>query len=789
MRFVRAAGTAAVLGFAIASVLSGNAFAQSGPTLGYNAMARTNQGDDIGHNNGYSTVGLLLGTLLDRAIDSGFFFLDLRGHIENNGNIAYNLGGGWRYVDWGASDKGVYGIHAGFDGRRYECQAARTCKEETFHWFNLGLERLGDRIDVRGNAYFNAGNNRKYYGLTAVGFEGNTLQVAKNYAEALWGFDGEVGGRFAFGSDGGFKAYAALGGYHFDARESKDATGVRARFEIEPVQYVSLGVRGSIDDRFDTSIMGRATIKFGQPPRSDRASDVNNRPALARLIEFRERQELIVADDGVSRRERTLTDATGAAVPFVHVDNTAPEGGNGTYESRYNQLADINGAGTNPGDIIILYEGDGTTALYDQGAALKANQYLLGQGAFGNYTFAQTPVWFTLPGGRPTITNVNPLGDALTLASGVIVDGIDVVGAQRHGFFADGIDGATIRNVSFRDNLSDGMFILNATGTVLAENNSCTGNGFRAPPHGPTEVDCIDVKSAATGNLDIIYRNNFVDNNYGNGLEASALSSDRVTMLFEGNTVTRSTEGGIGIEVGGSGGADVVLRNNLIADNGWQGILFASNAPVTQPVTLSITNNLVLRNGTTPETPPIFGGAPVGDETVGIYVSSFSSTVVADISNNIVADNVGTGIYLGADVANANTSLIARVTNNTITGNGAANVGVNSYDSGIVGEAFTHSGFTARLDLLVQDNVLSGNAPYGASLFTLTFDTGAAIVCSRVVGNSGTNGTHRLSQNGIFSIAPGFDFAGGGTFNLEPSTGTFTTVGTITNVPLGTCNY
>lgn len=764
---------------ASAQALGANAF-------GYNAMARTNQGDDIGHNKGYSTVGLLLGTPMDRAIDSGFFFLDLRGHVENNGNLAYNLGGGWRYVDWGASDKAVYGIHAGFDGRRYACHAERTCKEATFNWLNLGLERLGDRLDVRGNAYFNAGTNRRYYGLTAVGFEGNTLQVAKNYAEALWGFDGEVGGRFALASDGGFKAYAALGGYHFDAREGRDVTGARARFEIEPIQYVSLGVRGSIDNRFDTSIMGRATIKFGQPPRSDRASDVSNRPALHRLIEFRERQELVVADDGVSRRHRTLTDPTGAAVPFVHVDNTAPEGGNGTYESRYNQLADINGAGTNPGDIIILYEGDGTTALYDQGAQLKPNQYLLGQGAFGNYTFAQTPVWFSLPGGRPTITNVNAGGDALTLASNVIVDGIDVVGAQRHGFYANGITSATIRNVNFRNNLNDGLFIENANGTVLVEGNGCTGNGFATPLPGPTAVDCIDVKSAATGNLDIIYRNNFVDNNHGNGLEASAWSSGNVTVLIEGNTVTRSSEGGIAVDNSSVGGTlDAVIRNNVVSDNGWQGMLVVSNATGAGPTSISITNNFVARNGFAPET-PFPGGEPDGTEMVGVFVNAFSSSVTADISNNTIIDNAGSGIYLGSDVSASNASLIARITGNTITGNGTAAGPFNAYDSGIVGETFSFGGFTATLDVLVENNVMSGNAPFGVSLYTLG---ATSTVCARITGNTGTNTTHKLSQNGDFFIAPGFPFPGSGTFNLEPSTGTFTTLGTVNNVPLGTCNY
>lgn len=777
----------AALGISLAAA---GAKAQSGPSaFGFNGMVRTNQGDDIGHNKGYSTAALLMGTSLDRAIGSGFFFLDLRGHVENNGNIGYNLGGGWRYVDWGSSDKGVYGIHAGFDGRRYACQAQRTCDELTFHWFNLGLERLGERIDVRGNAYFNAGDNRKYYGLTAVGFEGNTLQVARNYAEALWGFDGEVGGRFAFGSERGFKAYAALGGYHFDAREGKDATGARARFEVEPIPYVSLGVKGSIDSRFDTSIMGRATIKFGQPPRSDRASDAAGKSALARLIEFRERQELVVADDGVSRHSKVLTDASGMAVPFVHVDNTAPDGGDGTYEHRYNDLSDINGAGTDPGDIIILYAGDGTAVRYDQGAQLKANQYLLGQGAFGNYTFAETPVWFTLPGGRPTIANVNVGGDALTLASGVTVDGIDVVGAQRNGFFADGITSATIRNVSFRDNLNDGLYILNATGTVLVEDSSCTGNGFAMPVHARTAVDCIDVKSAATGDLDIIYRRIVSTDNYGNGLEASAYSSGLTTILIEDNYVAGNTEGGIAVENGNgvsASNAVVTIRNNQVVDNNWEGII-AVSAAGTAGTNVSITGNLVSGNGFLPDN--LMSGYPNPQLGAALRIQSNSSPLTVLIDNNTIVDNAGTGVFLQTGVFNGTASMNARVTNNVITGNGAFAAAVpNSWQNGVTAVASnTSATFTATMSVLVENNVLSDNASYGFAGYTLL---GAnATVCARVVDNAGNNTAHLASQSGSFANSPVQTIAGGGTFNLEPSTGTFTTVGTINNVPAGTCNY
>src|SRR6185369_14245421 len=375
----------------------------------YHTMLRTNQGDDIGRNRGYTTVGLLTGLPLGQDVSGGLPYIDLRGHVENNGRIAYNLGGGYRWVDW-SGDQRIWGIRASYDSRDYQCKNGMICDHTRFNWLSGGLETLGRNWDLRANGYFNLGKREKLGPLESVGFEGNNLLIAPFYAEAMWGVDGEAGLSMNIFRADAKDTYLAFGGFHFDSRNGRDSTGARIRFEVAPTDYLSFGVRGSIDTKFDTSIMARATLHFGSPPKAPGRTDSNSKNTLNRLIEFPERQELVVADEGLSKRKRILTDGNGQAVPFVHVDNTAPTGGNGTYESRYDQLTDLNGGGSHAGDIIILYRGDGTTHFYDQGVQLKNNQYLIGQGSFGLFNFAGTPVWFHLPGGRPTVTNVNPGG-------------------------------------------------------------------------------------------------------------------------------------------------------------------------------------------------------------------------------------------------------------------------------------------------------------------------------------------------------------------------------------------
>src|SRR5579872_5012888 len=51
----------------------------------------------IGFDQGYSSLDLFLSNT-NPWLGNSIFFLDLRGHIFNNGKPAANVGGGWRYL-------------------------------------------------------------------------------------------------------------------------------------------------------------------------------------------------------------------------------------------------------------------------------------------------------------------------------------------------------------------------------------------------------------------------------------------------------------------------------------------------------------------------------------------------------------------------------------------------------------------------------------------------------------------------------------------------------------------
>ena len=148
-----------------------------------------------------------------------------------------------------------------------------------------------------------------------------------------------------------------------------------------------------------------------------------------RLIDPIQRQELVV----VSTQDNTgipFVDGSGVAVPFIHVDNTAPDGGDGSFEHRFNHLQEAQGA-SGPGDVIIVHKGDGTTTFYDQGITLQNNQYLLGAAFAGQLLIHGLPICFTGDLQRPTITNGN--GDGVTLANDNTVAGLDIVNTTGNG--------------------------------------------------------------------------------------------------------------------------------------------------------------------------------------------------------------------------------------------------------------------------------------------------------------------------------------------------------------------
>ncbi|MCP4791206.1 MAG: hypothetical protein GY881_13315, partial [Gammaproteobacteria bacterium] len=90
---------------------------------------------------------------------------------------------------------------------------------------------------------------------------------------------------------------------------------------------------------------------------------------------------------------------------IIHVDNSAPAGGNGTVQAPFNTLEQGNLAADAAGDVVFVHTGNGT---YNQTAAFTpqfAEQLLIGDGAMFCLDTTCGPINMQLTNTRPTISN------------------------------------------------------------------------------------------------------------------------------------------------------------------------------------------------------------------------------------------------------------------------------------------------------------------------------------------------------------------------------------------------
>ena len=155
-----------------------------------------------------------------------------------------------------------------------------------------------------------------------------------------------------------------------------------------------------------------------------------------------------------------------------YVKNNAAGGGNGQSQSPFITLVAAQTAST-AGDIIFVYDGDGTTTGQNAGITLKNNQKLIGEAA------GLTVNTFTLVGAgvRPSITNATANSDAVTLADGNTVKGLEIDSATRDGIAGLSHADFTIDDVFLQNNVGSGLHFTSMTGTITITNTHLSNNG------------------------------------------------------------------------------------------------------------------------------------------------------------------------------------------------------------------------------------------------------------------------------------------------------------------------
>ncbi|MBS0648461.1 MAG: inverse autotransporter beta domain-containing protein [Verrucomicrobia bacterium] len=329
------------------------------------------EANGVGYNQGYSTIEGFF-TVPSTLDGSWVPFLDLRGHIFNDGEPAFNAGAGLRYL----CSSRVYGANVYYDYR----------KTHRFHsnQVGFGLETLGEIWDFRLNGYIPVGKKDSHLFHTRFHeFKHNSIILSSRKEIAMKGGNAEVGAHALRKEN--YKLYAAAGPYYFE-RQGRVAWGGEGRVALTLFDYLRLQVSGSYDKifrgifqgeaAFTFSFGGKRTIKYRKESNFDNSYCSQRRMVLERALQRVDRNEIIVVTKK-HQKTKAINPDTGQAYKVWFVDNTSHS--QGTFESPFNTLADAQNS-SGPHDIIYVFPGDGTDTGMNTGITLQKGQQLLGAG-------------------------------------------------------------------------------------------------------------------------------------------------------------------------------------------------------------------------------------------------------------------------------------------------------------------------------------------------------------------------------------------------------------------------
>jgi hypothetical protein len=683
-------------------------------------------GEGFGFREDYTTLGAfvpLAGGPPDRLT-----FLDLRGLVADDGHWGGNFGLGRRFYD--PDRDRIFGIWASYD--------VRDTGRFDFNQVSAGFETIGRALDFRGNFYIPVGPDRRQFGdafLCDPTFQGTHILLSHLRASeaALTGGEIEVGGPVPRLGRYGVRAY--LGGYVFGVDDSPVDVGVRGRLDARISNRFSLGAQVQNDREFGTTAAVSVALHWGGIRRRYRSSVDTVYGRFADDIV--RNHEIAVATQTTASRAPATDPLTGRPITVIHVNNTAPPGGDGSVEHPLNVLAPAPLL-AGPAGIILVYRGDGTPRGMDHGVTLETNQRLLGDSIHYLFTSREVGVCL-LPNpltGRPTITNL--AGDAVVLANGNEVAGLAILGPQ-----GNGIRGTGVVGFNLHDNI------------ITTATNFVTGELF-------TGIDLVGV--SGTG----VIANNQISGS-STGVFVSTVGNSRLDLSVSGNAVSGNTTG-IVLDSFDASVLAATLTNNAIAGNQFGLTATSANGSVLSE---ALVGNVVSGNG-----------------QVGVFnVSSDGSRLGTTVTGNLFDSN-GVGFE---GVSQGTSQMRDVVTANTFSGAGGVielfglAVGTSRHGVTLSGNLFTGSS-TLGVELDARQNatvVAAVNQNTIAGAFVIGF---AAISV-----NNGTVclGLHNNSSIGLLA-AYDLSQTPPSTFQLEQDAGTnagtpFLQSPGIVTVPAGSC--
>lgn len=565
--------------------------------------------EGIGYHSGYGSLAFFAGLPCEEHRHTAPF-LDVRGHLFDDGKWAANGGIGLRF-----KKKRIYGINAYYDYR------------ETYHQnyqqIGAGLENLGSLWDFRINGYLPVGPTKSHYFRSRFShFDGHSLLIRKSRDYAMKGGNAEVGLHLDCSKNLAF--YLTTGPYYLNGGK-RSAWGGEARLAIDLFnRYLRLEGNGSYDSIFNWVGQGRLSlnIPFGKRYHSRRPQK-EGAPCFGvlsiRSLQPVERYEIIAVEREHSHSV-AINPLTAEPWVFWFVDNTSHSAG--TYEDPYPTLTAAQVSAL-PNQAIYVFPGDGTSTGMDAGIILQDGQQFLG--ASVPHSISTTEGAVTIPAmatSLPKITNAS--SDVVTAGNSNTVSGFYMTAASN----ASGcIFGSGVANLTASDNYftstptvyANGIYWFDAGGFVESKNNTFDGFISSNTLHGNGIF--IDLDTGYT--LDRVRVTNNVFTNligsqsavfggagifvYGSGtltnldvstsvFENSSNTADGIynvgtigTLNFSQNLVSQLTTGN-GISSTGTIGKLNVLSSQFLNNDNASGILCIGNNPFINILGTSFSN-------------------------------------------------------------------------------------------------------------------------------------------------------------------------------------------------------
>lgn len=632
-------------------------------------------GDGVGYTNSYSQIGAFTPFWIN---DDTIIAPNVRLIITNSTQIGVNGGlVGRRYVE--GLDR-IFGLYGYYD-------SDQNSLNNRYDQFTLGAETLGNWWDLRGNGYFLNGAQNNFISPISVGgnpyFTGHELAFLGTQLrdQALGGGDAEFGVPVS-GNAQWLRAYSGIYAY----RTSEQNTfGYRGRIEATVSNDLTLGLIVSQDRLWGTNINATVDFRFSgfQPTRYFPNFTTRERMLTPVQRNWRVATHTYTANVDIA----ALNPQTNQPYFFTHVDKSAANGGDGTYQHPFNYLPD-----SAKGDIILVHQGNTTAANPVLGSiTLRDNQRLLGDGILSTvdvsarYGSGNIRGVYALPGTSnsglyPFVSNTGT-DSIIRLANNNEVAGLNLLNAGGGAIsnLPSGSNNFLLHSLEITGNKGVGIDLVNASGIgIIRDINVGSTNHPNPLGFGDNTAGGIRLDTGSQG-LDLSMANVMM-NGSGPGKQAFGidliatkgyLNSDMNNVVTSGNgrgislteqsqvvnanlTKVRANQNtGTGISVAGAGGIVRVNMNDVGAiGNGSNNLQIGSAAA---PIT---TSDIVVNANNTN-----FSGSTGGS---GVVFSLSAGVGTLNLINSVVTNNAvdGLGVY-----GQNSTQMLANVQNGNFQSN------------------------------------------------------------------------------------------------------------------------